>query len=353
MSRSSLLSLITVLLAATLLTGCNGRPEEEESGNPEPVVTPKTVTFIAHDHALSICGIYGAQMQGFFDEEQLTVNEAYLDDLPESGTQDLIDLVLAGKADFGVARADELLTARQAGKPVVAIMAVYQHDPTAIFSLAEKGIEDPGDLVGKTFVLLDHGVNLDFFAQTVGLDLNQVTLIDDVAVNDAIGMFLSGQVDGVISIAIEIGIVVERMGNAVNSMLFYDYGVPMYPNLVFTTEDMIQDDPDSVQRFINGVLRGMQYAMDYPEEMATWIETSFTDEAMVQHPGSIVDRVEALIPLWQLPGSEAGMMSTETWQSIHDLMVAGGMLGNADVTRAYSLRFVNAYYQEEFAQNVP
>lgn len=338
--------LAVLLLASILLVGCGQSDDEGKSDSAALVVAPATVTFMTSVPAPSFAGVYAAEKQGYFANEQLTVQNVFMEEVASADEQDPIELVLGGSADFGVTGADQLLTARQAGKPVVAIMSIYQRDPTAVISLTEKGIETPEDLVGKTIVYRSKGAILTLFAQASGLDLSQVTLIQDIDLGAAIGMFMSGEVDGVISSATDTGVGLRSMGLDIHTMMFYDYGVANYPNLIFTTEAMIKDNPAVVQRFVNAVLKGTQYAVENPAEMATWFETTYPDSVLMQQVGSLSGTMEALVPLLHPQGSEVGMMSADTWAFVHDTMVAGDLLEATDVRQAYTMTFLDAYYKQ-------
>ena len=337
-------AVLALFLIIALLAACGGGDDDKSDG--ASAVNLDTVTFLTNIPNPSFAGLYVAEKEGYFTGEKLTVRTIYTDEIPDLVGQDAIDLVSEGRAEFSQASADRLLTAREAGKPVVAIMAIFQRDPTAIISLAEKGIATPDDLVGKTIIYLDRGVMLNLFAQEVGLDLSQVTILEDLDVSAAMGMFMSGQADGVVSSVTEVGVGMQQMGLAMNTILFYDYGVAMYPNVVFTTEAFLQEKPEVVQRFVNAVLRGLQYAVDRPADVATWFEENFPDSVLVQQPGSLVPSLEAIVPLWHPQGSDVGMMSAATWQFIHDAMVEGGFLAATDVTQAYAMQFLEAYYEK-------
>lgn len=334
------------LLVITLLAGCGQKDEDNNSNNNATEVTPATVKFMTSVPAPSFSGIYAAEKEGYFAAEKLTVENVFIEDQAAGAEQDPIELVLNGTADFGVAGADQLLTARQSGKPVVAIMAIYQRDPTAVISLVDKGIERPEDLVGKTIVYRNKGVIFDLFAQATGLDASQIIFLEDIDLGAAIGMFMQGEVDGVISSATDTGVGLQSMGVEINTLMFYDYGVAMYPNLIFTTDSMIEENPGVVQRFTNAVLKGTQYAVDNPAEMVTWFETTYPDSAILRQVGSISGSMDAIIPLLHPQDSAVGMMSPVTWTTLHDAMVQAGFLAADDTTQAYTMQFLDVYYKE-------
>jgi ABC-type nitrate/sulfonate/bicarbonate transport system substrate-binding protein len=82
-----------------------------------PALTPITVQ-LSWTHQAQFAGMYAADLNGYYKAEGLAVT------FVEGGpTLDPIEVVLAGKAQFGVSAADTLLIERSAGKPVSATRA--------------------------------------------------------------------------------------------------------------------------------------------------------------------------------------------------------------------------------------
>src|SRR5690606_15410209 len=51
----------------------------------------------------------------------------------------------------GISVQEQVIPAREQGVPIVSIAAIIQHNTSSLMSLAEDGIEEPGDLAGKTY----------------------------------------------------------------------------------------------------------------------------------------------------------------------------------------------------------
>ena len=95
-------------------------------------------------HEAEFAGYYVAEAKGFYTDENLDVviQEGGMDvSAPRS--------VLDGEADFGVSVFDK--QRRRVGKnePLVAVMAAFQIPPPVLFALADSGIEELRDLVGR------------------------------------------------------------------------------------------------------------------------------------------------------------------------------------------------------------
>ncbi len=352
MSRSTLqrqsVRLCVVLCAGLMLAACGQGDDDKPSTNAPTLAPPTSITYLAVSPAMSYAGIYAAQTQGYFDDEQLVLQTLYTDEDETLRGQDMVDLVVGGQADFAFAGADRLLTARQAGQPVVAIMAISQRDPSAVLSLSESGIERPDDLIGKKIMAWNSESIFRLFAAQVGLDISQLTLVPagDVDLRGGISMFLTGQVDAVVANAVEVEPPLRALGLEYNVLYFYEYGVAMYPNLIFTTETMLRDHPATVQHFVNAVLRGTQYAIENPDTLAEWFGETYAKQLGTGRAASQVEVMRGLVPLINPPDSNIGMMTDATWQFVYDAMVEAELLPAFEYRQAYTLQFLNAYYAE-------
>ncbi|GIK67418.1 MAG: ABC transporter substrate-binding protein [Chloroflexota bacterium] len=336
--------LTIIVLMALALTAC-------DSGNDQPEATqapPASVTFVTVIPQISDVGYYGAVSQGYFDDENLQASIRFTNSPLEQGESDVLAAVLAGNGDFGMLGADSILQARQQGQPVVAIASVYQRDPTAVVALKNKNIIHPEDLLGKRILVWTYETIFRLFASVVGLDMSDITLVTPPEGSVAAGstLFITGQVDAMIVNGTEAVVQFRSAGIDVNTLYFNEYGVANYPKVLFTTEAMLRDHPDVVQRFVNAFVRGMQYAVRNPVEMSAWFLENYGDQLLVQQRDAQDELMQAIIPLIAPPDTQPGVMNAETWQFIHDEMVKAGLLAEPlDISQAYTRRYVDAYYR--------
>ena len=74
-------------------------------------------------HQFQFAGYYAAKVKGYYQEAGLDVR--IMDSKPG---MDVVNEVVSGRAQYGVGNSS-LLLARQQGKPVVALAAIFQHSP--------------------------------------------------------------------------------------------------------------------------------------------------------------------------------------------------------------------------------
>lgn len=78
-------------------------------------------------------GFYTAELNGHYQREKLKVEI-----IPGGAGMPTVQMVAAGKVDFGIVSADEVVMSRSRGSDVVALFASYQTNPQGIMAHTEK-----------------------------------------------------------------------------------------------------------------------------------------------------------------------------------------------------------------------
>ena len=282
-------------------------------------------------------GLFVALKKGYFAEEGLEVN-MYTPVDPSTVNH----TVAAGADDFGINYQPDLLLARAQGVPVVSIAALVQHPLNSVQTLQSSGLTRPRDLVGKKIGYPGIPLNeplLDTMLKADGVEggLDDVELVN-VGFNLA-EVLINGSVDACVGCYFSHeSFLMENQGYPVNIMRMEEWGVPDFYELVMvTSEKMIEEKPEVVQRFIRAVVRGYQDAAADPEAAVDILLTG-TDEEVdedIERPG-----VQVLAPLWQ-DGVSVGWQTQERWVAFADWLYSKGQIDEPiDGTQAYTNEFV-------------
>lgn len=338
--------LMIIVSLVPVLTAC---AKSDEKPDPAPTtVAPASVKLQIFYPQIQYAGLYAAESQGYFPEEQLMVVVEPLTDIDGSVFDQMIADVAAGEAQFGIAPLDNLLTAHQQGVEVVGLMTFFQVDPNAVVALKAEGITRPEDLVGKEILFFTPQTIWDLFLHINHLDPNDITIVTppDGGVNESATAFLTGQVDAMVGPAPDIVHALTAFGLEHDALLFYDYGLRSYPNVVFTTRQFIEEHPDVVQHFVNALLRGLHYAVEQPKATAEWFVEHYGEFLRPEQLALQDETMAAIVPLINIGTSEIGMMEAEVWQQVYEGMVELGLLDiSTTLGDAYTLEFLNAYYR--------
>jgi len=310
-------------------------------GTPQITEPPDEVTVqLAWAHQYQFAGFYAAEQQGFYAEEGLEVNL-----LPRPGVAvDVTANVVDGLADFGITFGAGLVVDRSRGRPVTAIATIYRRYPLAFMTLAESGIARPQDFPGHTTRTLTPGgsaVAFEAMMTRLGLDPHSVEQLD---VGYDLAPFFAGELDIWPGYLPNEPLTAREEGYDVNLILPDDYGIHLYGDVLFTTDRLIEENPDLVLRFLRATLRGWQWAVENPQEagpLALKYDSTLD-------PAQQAAMMEASVPLVYTGEDHIGWMRDEVWQGMYDLLMEQGLLAEPfDVHEAYTMEFLQEIHGGE------
>ena len=322
---------VSLILITTLLTSCSLFERDID-------LTVLRVQ-LNQPHNAEYAGFYTAIERGFYTEENLAVEL-----IPHTTLTNPVAEVIAGNAEIGITSGDQILLAQSTGNEVMAISSIYQLNPLMIMSLPENGISTPQDLVGKRIGVnsadLEDPRDLQFLAllRQQGIDLAELEFITTW---DYFGAYdlTSGRLAAIsgFSTAKE-AIYAELEGDLVTQIYYNDYGVFVYPNLIFTNAYLTRSQPELVNRFIRATVKGYQYALEHPREAAEFcVDTDNTLDLAQQ--AAIMQRQ---MPLINTGYSVIGWMDEEVWRTTQEiLLVEDKIAAPLELTIVFTNIFVN------------
>lgn len=285
-------------------------------------------------HGVQFVGLYMAEQQGFFEEENLSVT------LLEGGLEfDEIDLVASGRNDFGIVGGPQVLVARSEHIPIKAVATIFRIDPSVYFTLTESGIESPEDFIGKRVVVNPADLKLSVMLKNAGIDMAQII---EVPPSSDLETFYNREVD-VWGGYITNQVVRARLDGYELNMIFpSDYSVHTYGDCIIVTDEMIQENPELVERFLRAAIRGWRYAIENPDEAVTATLKYFETDDDVFLKASM----EAQIPLIHTGVDQIGWMKAKIWQEMYEILLEQGLLTSPlDVNLVFTMEFLESIYE--------
>jgi len=262
---------LAVLLWLSLGAGLEARADAGPPPKPEPVVLQ-----LKWFHQFQFAGYYAAKEKGYYAEEGLEV--AIRERNP--GEQ-IVNQIVSGQADYGVS--DSTIVADYAnGLPVVALAAVFQHNPLIFISKQSSGIISPYEMTGKR-IMFDPGggeAPLRALLDEAGLGPNQYTFVPHSFDNDDL---IRDKVDVMSAYLSDEPFYFAQKGVKLNLINPQNYGLDFYGDLLFTSQRELTEHPGRAERFRRASLKGWQYALGHPEELAGLIATQYHSKLGLEH----------------------------------------------------------------------
>lgn len=289
-------------------------------------------------HQAQFAGNYMAVEKGFYEAEGLKVKM-----FPFSFDDPTIKSVAEGRDTFGITGADEVVLARAKGTPIQAIAVIYKINPVAAYALKSSGITKPQDFVGKT-VGLEKGANVEYiYSAMMGkLGINRKK-IKEVTIGYDAKELLSGETDVSTGYIINEPQQVVEAGKEVNAILMADYGVNMYADVIFATEETIKNKPELVTRFLRASLKGWQYAIEHEEESVE-VTLKYAPKSTKVHEAYML---KASIPLIHTGTAKLGVMEAKQWEQVQTILLEQKILDKPiKVEDAYTTKFLDKIYKK-------
>ncbi|WP_248927246.1 ABC transporter substrate-binding protein [Paenibacillus hamazuiensis] len=332
-------SLTTVMVLFTLLVGCSPaekpaasqQTDKPASGvSPEKKLVPITqVTnwFAEPEHG----GQYAALAKGYY-------KEAGLDMKIQSGGPQIshIQIVASGKAQFGMAQADEILLARDQGIPVVALAAIFQKTPQAIMFHKGEPIKSFEDLNGRLSIIASGSAYWEYIKKAHKLDK-----VSEMAYTGQMAPFINDKTAVIQSYITSDPFTMKKQNLDVDFLMVHDSGYQPYAGVLFTTEKYLKENPEIVKGYIQASMKGWNYYKTNYEEINPDIGKANPDLSKEW----MTFGAEAEMPL--IFGGDAekggvGTMTKERWYALSSQLFEIGLLKKQEpVENTFTTQFLS------------
>ena len=223
----------------------------------------------------TVSGQFSLQ-NGFFEEEGLDVEIT-----PLPGSTTAIRSLLSGDQDIVLTGGDTAFLAWQNGAPIKIIDSPMAKGTDVMIARSE--FETVEDLEGTRFAISDPGSTAEILGRIVlernGVDPDSVQFVALGSPADRIRALLNGQVDATAATILTLQPVLDAVeAGEVNILTPFAEEFPNIPlSYNVTTDNMIAENPDVIERFLRAEIRGLRWAEENPEEAAA-IAVEFIDE---------------------------------------------------------------------------
>ncbi|RAI01627.1 hypothetical protein DLJ53_09415 [Acuticoccus sediminis] len=210
---------------------------------------------------------YGGWSKGIFEDHgiNITITRGY-------GSGDTVTKLAGGAFDFGVADFGAVLAARAKSEiPVKTIGILYTHSPHSLFVLESSGITDFKGLEGKRIGITpgnSHRLYFPKVAERAGTDASQIRWVNTDGATMA-PLLIQKKLDAAPFYSIHYyyqNKAAQAVGESIRVLPFEKVGFAIYAASLVTTDEMIEENPDLVKRFLAAVYESFEWAKENPEE---------------------------------------------------------------------------------------
>lgn len=311
---------ILILLLVTLLSACSN---EKQMTDVSVLLdyTPNT------NHT----GIYVADKLGYYQEQGLNI------DITQPGASGVEQVVATGKVDFGISYEDYISSAIASGLDLKALATITTGSTVGPVSRTERGLKDPKDWSGATYcgwgtpieeafikkIAKENGVD----PKTINFEVSTQTFLAETNTCDIFWGY-------------------EAWENAQATLdgISYDYlpaksVVDYYPTIIITSNNLIENDPQLVEKFMGATKKGYEYAAAHPQEAA-----DIFLEANPEFDSELIAMSQDIIsPNYVSPAGEFGYMDEEVWQRFTHFMIENNIVEpeyEDDINAGYTNEFL-------------
>jgi NitT/TauT family transport system substrate-binding protein len=314
-SWSPLIGFLCLVQCLVLVGGCGPEP------TPTPVPLQPVSLQLQWVTQAQFAGYYVALDKGWYREEgiDLTIRPGGPDLVP-------VDLVSAGTHDFATSLLADLVVAVQQGKPVISLAQIQQTNGLLLIARKSSGIAQPQDFVGHRVGIWLGGWEAQFDALIAkeGLSPQDFTLVSQGFSMDP---FLKGELDVASAmiyneyhVVLESGVKPEDL----NIIDYANYGLDFPGDVLFTSRQLLAQDPDLCMRMLRASLRGWQYAVEHPEEAADIVLKY--DESGIQTRQHQLSMMNEIAKLVVLPVRPLGFSDRDDVRRTIDTLLSYGVL---------------------------
>ncbi|WP_218775334.1 ABC transporter substrate-binding protein [Collinsella vaginalis] len=333
---------LSALAGAAALTGCTANQAASSgstAGSGSSSSDLKKITFaLDWTPNTNHTGLYVAQERGYFKDAgfDVTILQA-----PENGAD---SLVATGEAQFGVSFQDSMASYLTGDSvlPVSAIAAIIQHNTSGIISLADKGITSPAKMMDHTYATWEMPIEQGVIKRCVeadGGDYSRVKMVPET-ITDEVSALSSNQVDSIWIFWAWAGEKCKLAGLDVNYFAFADIDsvFDYYTPVIIANDDLIKNDPDTVQAFMDATRKGYEDCIKDPDGTADILLKAAPEldrDLVVASQRYLADQYQADASAW-------GLIDQNRWDAFYSWIAEQGFVPELASGAGLSTDFIKA-----------
>jgi NitT/TauT family transport system substrate-binding protein len=343
-NRRKFIQYSSLTLGSAIVAACTSNSNQTSSQSASPTATPAasgkldkvtygTNWFAQAEHG----GFYQAVATGIYKEHGLDVT-IKMGGPQVNGTQ----LLMGDAVDFFMGYGSDAIKAVEEGIPKITVASMFQKDPQVLIAHPDVGVDSLEDLKGKP-IIVSAAANTSywpFLRAKFGFTDDQKR-----PYNFNPGPFLADKTSAQQGYLTSEPLKIEKQGKIKPVvMLLADNGYTPYSTTIETKKELVEKNPDLVQRFVDASIKGWYSYLEGDPSPANELikkdNPEMTDEQIAYGIENL--KKYGIIISGDAETKGIGAMSEERWKSFFDTLSQQGVFKkDTDYKQAFTLQFIN------------
>ena len=305
-------------------------------GLPRLGVAADTIVLQLHGPAqFEFAGYYAALWKGLYRDAGLAV-EIHPGGLSSKTPIDPVRELAEGRAQFGTGNMQLVIRTAQ-GLPLLLVAPIFQESGAAVYYRADTDFSSPAALMKAKLGRLPASDILDIELATAlraeGIDPARIKSVN-IDPPQIVPALADKTIDASIGSAWVVPWQAHERGIVLKSFNPGNYRVEYYGDSLFTLKRYAADHADIVAKFRAATLKGWEYALQHPDEIAGRLVSDPPSPPPVGDPtGFARYQIDVARRLARYPDIALGYSNLDRWTQIEAGMLGAGVLQrNADLT---------------------
>ncbi|WP_304545384.1 ABC transporter substrate-binding protein [Sulfurimonas microaerophilic] len=231
------------------------------------------------------------------------------------------DDVIQGRSEYATCRATSLIDISN-GKKIVYLASIFQSSPLVLLADKSSHIKSIQDVKNKR-IMATRDIDISLFSMmfSQGITPKDVKVIQP---SFKAADLLNGKTDLIAAYISNEAYVLKSLGGQPVIFNPKDYGFDFYSDLLITSQEYIQDNPQEVKRFRKASLQGWKYAFEHIDETVELIYTKYN--SLHKTKEALHYEAEELKKLAYYATDKLGTVEKQKLQRIYDVYKLLGLV---------------------------
>jgi len=212
-------------------------------------------------YQFQFAGFIMAKEKGFYRDEGIDIELKEM-----NNSVNIMNDLEEGDSDFAIGDSSLILEYMK-GKPLLAILAIFQESPLILMGLKSESVKNVSDLQNKKIALNDNVNAIDMKAM---LYINHAKYIHKLPVYSFDDM-IEKHIDFISAYLSNEPFIAQEMGLDITIFNPSDYGFKSYGDMLFTLKSMEKEKPVLVNKMYRASKKGWEYAFEHIDESVDMI----------------------------------------------------------------------------------